>query len=281
MLNALSPTFLITAYMSRLTTFRGLARVVLEWSDGTNRPEGIEIALRSEPIRLPLCDAEQVNKLIQQYVLRIEDTRSLNLAPERRVWHDQICHEVIAAYEALLRLDREEQGEMGVEKLITPLRHVVTALDCIFQLRDHDAYIRRVTKREWLLAADDDEAHHAWFQFKLCSIRPCLFLLLDLLELLLEPAYQEFWDEPRENLRSKDWYTQFICDSECSQKRTMTEYPKQNDVIRPDFPKTQFSWLTATVSTPIAGPHPWAYLYLFFSLSRLSSIQYTTDHLVA
>ena len=224
--------------MSRLTTYWDLVTHVLDEYDGTgprsaaNKLESLDnkiepLQLRRGPFQLPLFRAEQADAVSNFYWERIRFFDDMKIAPkqEREYHHYELCHETLKAYQTLYR---EEPFEVGVDCLVSSLRHIQAALDWATGLKDHDDD-HPIRQSEWDEATDDKHARKLWFKFKLGSIRPCLWLLVQVLKLML-PGNQDLLKESENCLQREDWSAQFIYDSQKSQNRTRPRHPDESDV---------------------------------------------------
>ena len=221
--------FAVRTTMSRLTTYWDLVTRVLDEYDGkrpSNAANNIEpLELRKQPIILPLFGAEQTNGVSDFYWQRFKLCEDRSIAPQREYHHYKLCEETLQAYEVLYR---EVPCEAGVNCLVSSLRHIQTALDWATGLKDYDDD-HPIRKSEWFEATDDENARTHWIKFKLDSIRPCLWLLVQVLKFML-PKNEDLLKASEDCLQRADWDDQFIYDSQRSQNRTRPRHPNESDV---------------------------------------------------
>lgn len=228
------PSFVNVTTMSRLSAYIEWIKAVLESHRGDRSRNVDPLNLREGPIELPIYRSEEIEKVRDFYQKQLEVAERFALAPTRKDCHDKLCKSTIKAYMALYRKQRCQEG---VECLVTSLKYINTALECATQVRDYDDQ-HLIGHSEWGtsefgLVANDEDARKAWFHFKLASIRPCLLLAAQVLKLTLAPTYREVFDESEKSLRSINWHSHFIYDSQISRKRMMlVPHPTMSDVLK-------------------------------------------------
>ena len=210
----------LNSKMSKLTGYADFLAIILRHIEGTPQlRDTAAFNVYSGMVSLPFEGVAESSAVYSFYEARHKHIQNSCLTETRKSLWSKFAKEVVLAYTAVAT---PPAREIPAEALQKPIRHIFEALTIIMELRDHDAQspVCIVELVPYTSEEDNSKADNYWRKVKLESLRPCLFLALRMLEIMM-PDRLDFWEEYRKSLLSRDWKDSFINDSPESRRNTM------------------------------------------------------------